>query len=262
MLGKLLKYELRATSRYFLPMYLILFCMTIINKILMSVDVLNQGYLKLLTGLFMATYVMLNIGIVIATVIIMIYRFYQNLITDEGYLMFTLPVKTHSLILSKWLISSFWTVVSVICIVLSVFLLLLSPSFLSNIDNYWNSFFNLFIQEMGSSSNLLVIEMILLLVVSLFYNSIMIYASIAMGQALSRRKILGAIAAYLIINTVMQLFSGILMLIVMFLFSWRVSDPSVIYVFIFPISIASSIVLGGVFFYITNYVFKRKLNLE
>jgi hypothetical protein len=46
------------------------------------------------------------------TLIVLIQRFYKNLLGDEGYLMFTLPVQSWSHILSKLAVSMLWTVVS------------------------------------------------------------------------------------------------------------------------------------------------------
>ena len=41
-------------------------------------------------------YGMVIIAAFVITLIVIIQRFYKNLLTDEGYLMFTLPVKAHS----------------------------------------------------------------------------------------------------------------------------------------------------------------------
>lgn len=38
----------------------------------------------------------------------MVVRFRNNLMTDEGYLMFTLPVSVHQLLWSKLLVSMLW----------------------------------------------------------------------------------------------------------------------------------------------------------
>lgn len=42
------------------------------------------------------------------TIVLMVLRFYRNLMTDEGYLMFTLPVSTTELIFSKLIVSVVW----------------------------------------------------------------------------------------------------------------------------------------------------------
>ena len=44
----------------------------------------------------------------------MVYRFYKNLMTDEGYLMFTLPVSRSQLIWSKLIVSMAWGILSAV----------------------------------------------------------------------------------------------------------------------------------------------------
>ncbi len=46
------------------------------------------------------------IAAVVTTIVLMILRFYRNLMTDEGYLMFTLPVSTTELICSQLIVRS------------------------------------------------------------------------------------------------------------------------------------------------------------
>ena len=45
----------------------------------------------------------------------MVVRFRNNLMTDEGYLMFTLPVSVHQLLWSKLLVSMLWFI-AVFCV--------------------------------------------------------------------------------------------------------------------------------------------------
>ena len=48
------------------------------------------------------------------TLVLMVYRFYKNLMTDEGYLMFTLPVSRSQLIWSKLMVALAWGVLSAV----------------------------------------------------------------------------------------------------------------------------------------------------
>ena len=89
MLGKLIKYEFNANSRTFLPMYIALILVAAVNRVLrVTMSEANLAFgisIMLLVGLFMA------LGII--TLVVIIQRFNKNLLGDEGYLMFTLPVK-------------------------------------------------------------------------------------------------------------------------------------------------------------------------
>ena len=51
---------------------------------------------------------------------ILLYRFYKSRFTDEGYLMFTLPVKTHQLFLSSAVNMLIWGIIAVVVIIVSV----------------------------------------------------------------------------------------------------------------------------------------------
>ncbi|MBQ8999004.1 MAG: ABC transporter permease, partial [Clostridium sp.] len=109
MLGKLLKYEVKATAMTFGLLYLAIIGFAICNKVFGSFQ-FNWGAVitgTVLVGLFVA------LGVV--TIVVVVQRFKRNLLGDEGYLMFTLPVKAGSLITSKLLVTIMWTVAS--CIV-------------------------------------------------------------------------------------------------------------------------------------------------
>ena len=77
--------------------------------------------------LFIASIIAL-IAFVVVTFILVYYRYYKNLFTDEGYLTFTLPVRRQTLYLSKTLNALIWEVASVVVVVLNVlFALLVVP---------------------------------------------------------------------------------------------------------------------------------------
>lgn len=55
-----------------------------------------------------------------ATQYILLYRFYKSRFTDEGYLMFTLPVKTHEIFLSGAVNMLIWSLISIVVIAASL----------------------------------------------------------------------------------------------------------------------------------------------
>ena len=58
--------------------------------------------------LSMIIYGFLFFGIMVVSLVVVIQRFYKSLLGDEGYLMFTLPVETWKLVMSKLLVAIFW----------------------------------------------------------------------------------------------------------------------------------------------------------
>ena len=103
MLGKLLKYEIKATARWFLPIYIIIFLFAFINRLInpfqkvgdtYTATVEGLNFLNFMRGISIFVYFALIVAVIAMTFIIIIQRFYKNLLGDEGYIMFTLPVKT------------------------------------------------------------------------------------------------------------------------------------------------------------------------
>lgn len=73
MLGKLLKYEYKATSRYFIGLYIVLALLTIGNKIMLIIEDTSDVQLRvvdILFGIIMASYVIAIIAIAVATVVL------------------------------------------------------------------------------------------------------------------------------------------------------------------------------------------------
>lgn len=118
MLGKLLKYELKHSARYVMAIYGCAFA------------VCAFMLLGMLTGVTWITVVaslllyMVAFASVIMTMVAVIKNFYDSLYGKQGYLTFTLPVKSSSILVSKVLISFFWIIMSCLLMVLMFALIL------------------------------------------------------------------------------------------------------------------------------------------
>lgn len=109
MLGKLLKQDFRATARIMLPLYAAVPVLGLFTNLITRLCENQNGFLIRAIGALMSFVFSLSlIAAVVTTVVLMILRFYRNLMTDEGYLMFTLPVSTTELIFSKLIVSVVW----------------------------------------------------------------------------------------------------------------------------------------------------------
>jgi hypothetical protein len=259
MLRKLLKHELKATSRLLIPLYLILVCITIINKILLRFDV--SGMPALIDNLLVFLYVLSILSITIVTFILMIIRFYKNLMTDEGYLMFTLPVKSHDLINAKLLVTLFWTILSVIAIAGSLFIVFATPA---NMKMFMDSLHEVFIEDnipFGISAKFLIILFILLCIIGTINSILTIYASIAIGQLFNGHKIIGSIAAYIGIYTAMQIIVTVAVAILSLNFNYASMEYSLVIEMFIVIAVIIT-ALTVTFYYITNQLLKKKLNLD
>ena len=118
MLKKLLKYEFYATGRYLLPLLAVLIVASAAAGL--SIRVLGTPDAGRAASVFAAIFVVLFFLSVMAlaavTVVVIVYRFYKNLLGSEGYLMHTLPVTLHQLIWSKLIAAVVWMAVTSVCI--------------------------------------------------------------------------------------------------------------------------------------------------
>ncbi len=261
MLKTLFKHEMKASSRLLLPLYLVLIVLTIMDRIVLSLDIFS-GALAIIPGFVTFAYILALVAIVVVSFVIIVLRFYKNLMSDEGYLMFTLPVKTHELINSKLIASIIWTIASIVAIVASLFAVFATPKridlLLEAIEKAVEGFNDYF----GALGVLIIIEIIIMTVLSLINNALQIYASIALGQLFNGHKVLGSFAAYIGISTVMQVVVTVIMIIASVIFKKSFTGIDSIPNIIFPISIFFLLVSNIAYYYITNYMFKKKLNLE
>ena len=133
MLRKLMKHEFRATARLMLPLYLAALVLALLSRLgdLATQHIAVSGFniLDLLYGIITVGFAVALIAVPVVAFILMILRFRSNLLADEGYVMFTLPVSTHQLVWSKLLVSLVWFVGAVVVDALAVMVLAADRAF-------------------------------------------------------------------------------------------------------------------------------------
>lgn len=260
MLSKLIKHEFKATAKLLLPLYLIVLAFTIMDSIVLNLH-LFKGPFEFISGFITGFYVLSLFAAGIVTFVLIIYRFYKNLMTDEGYLMFTLPVKPSNLINSKLIVSAVWSIVSFIVIFASLFIVF-APS---DLTAFWREFYkaiNSFNTTFGAKGILIIIETILLFLICAFYSPLVVYASIALGQLLKGHKVIGAFAAYIVLSTIIQILMTISFAFLGFALGKHTDNLNSVPFIVLPAFIVFIGILSIVFYCITNFMFKKKLNLE
>lgn len=145
-------------------------------------------------------------------------RFYKNLFTDEGYLMFTLPVTPAKLLLSKGLVAALWRIISIALMMLSIFLIAFTGficigemSYVEFFKDFAEFFVNLFdwqtIQEyINVPVPLLILWLLLLGTASLISKILFIYTCICLGQLFQKHKVGGSILCYFGLRFITQFF--------------------------------------------------------
>ncbi len=264
MLSKLLKYEVKATSRAFLPLFGVLLLFTAINKIFF---LLNPSDFSLPQGIVMTVYIITLVGIAVMTLLITIQRFYKNLLGDEGYLMFTLPVRPWQLIASKLMVSGLWSVVSAAVAVLSILVMTIDD--LRSLFEACRSMSDILESVLGIPSAAFLAELLLAMLGSLASGIMVVYLSIALGHQLNSKKLLGSFGAFLAVTTAIQSVTTLLI----WLFG-KLSEHTGVFDWLMDLGASALTHLGmwttilyeaviiAVCFALTNWLLNKKLNLE
>ena len=259
MLGKLLKYEYKATSRYFIGLYIVLALLTIGNKVVITIEATTDIDLKvvdILFGIIMASYVIAIIAIAVATVVLILRRFYFNMLKDEGYLSFTLPATVGQHIASKLIVGITWFVATIVLNVISIFVVTYSKDI-----NYVKGISDI-AQELTQSGGWgYVIEGIIAIIVTVIGMPMLMYACLSIGQLYTKHRVVGAILAYIGYYIINQVVSSVFLVICMHSLGYSY-DTSAFTNQVLIFSIVLSIVISIVSYVVTHYILSKKLNLE
>ncbi len=262
MLGKLMKYEWKATWKLLLAANLLTVVMTILAAGMVHVMESSNDYgmMDFVAVMVILTYVASMFAVYVGTAIFLIHRFYTSTYGDQGYLLHTLPVDTHHIIIAKTLVSAIWVGISVALIYLSVIVLFASSEdvFLSMMEGMVDTI------EYLSGEKITAFTMIMTLVAgifSMFARVLKIGACISLGQLSSNHKLMVSFAWYVGIYLVERIFQGLY-----FLIQLAINDHSYVDYFSYntqwEITLMAGIVSCVVFYVLTWYVMSRKLNLD
>ena len=110
MLGKLIKHEFRATRRIMLPLIGGVLLLSVLAGLsIRGLDrIQNFGFLGVMYSLTLTAFFLALFALGVVALVLMIQRFYKNLLRDEGYLAMTLPVSVDEHIWAKLLVSFVW----------------------------------------------------------------------------------------------------------------------------------------------------------
>lgn len=274
-MGRLMKYELRSTMKLFAPLWLAVLALAVINRFTFfrSTRVLtpagaalaNSRLAAWLTGLAMVLYVVAIIGVFVVALIFVILRFYQGLLKDEGYLTFTLPVRTDTILWAKTFSAVILIAGSVIVCILSVLVLNAERDFWSNLAEGWRNAVRL----AGGGS---LIQTIVLAVIAALASVIpgvqYLYLSMSIGHLAQKHRVGASVLAYVGIQIVLNSVSSLLISpavewLVSFdsLRNWSIGANGTIWI-LFGIVMAVLAIETAIFYFPTRYILTRHLNLE
>lgn len=166
----------------------------------------RTGAASVLMGLLMMAFWIFVVATGAITALLMTYRFYKNYMTDEGYLMFTLPVNRHQLIWAKLLSALLYTAASAVAVTLSILLVLLP---IADWSGFWGDLGELLSSiteslHFGVPGPLLLLWIAVLAILTVFSGFLMVYAAIALGHSFSNHKILLSVVFFIAFSLAMQ----------------------------------------------------------
>lgn len=209
MTGKLLKYEIRSSVKIMAAVWVALIAASLLfsiasNFLSGSVAQDFEGasrIISIITGATGVMYFAVLMAMVIISIIIIILRFYRGLITDEGYLMHTLPVKPWQLITAKGIVATGIIVASMIVAFVSFVIIAGIGLFVTSLPDLASDI--AYAVKKEPMIILLTVEVIILIVFGILKSIYQVYASLAIGQLAGKYRILLSVAAYIGINTVL-----------------------------------------------------------
>ncbi len=254
MLGKLIKQELRATSRVMLPLIAAVLVLAMLSGI--SVALLDReqdmGFMTVVFVLTIIAFAVCVFAVCVAALIVMIERFYKNLLGSEGYLMFTLPVSVDALVWAKLLVSFIWFAATVVAVVLAVLLLAVVGTSLGNVIG-------------------VALEALAAFFLCSVFDCLHFYFAMAIGQSFANHKAAWSVVFYFVISIAVSLLSSAALAAISAVglvsnLQITVSDLTVSggFAAVHLVLIANAVtaaVLGAIFYFPTTALLKKRLNL-
>ena len=169
MLSKLVKYDIKSLIRVFIPVWIV----APVIAVMLSATI---HLLSVADGPLM--------NVMIMTLILVIRRFWNGLLKEEGYLAFTLPVEVWQLIVSKVIVAAIVNLISGLIAALSCLILFLgiSKEIFYSMGYTFSVIWRSMTGELGAYTGVLIVLGILFLIVTSICGTYMLYASMSLGQ--------------------------------------------------------------------------------
>lgn len=257
---KLFKYDFKSVITKIVFYYIILIAVAIFAKIIDTI-LANTQFASLSTlPSLLYNFIMLS-GVMVALVLCMI-RYYKNMLSDQGYLTHTLPVKRSQILLSKLLVTLVIEAITIAVMILSLLIYSIDafPEILKSIGQLLRDM-TLSVNNMQVAG--IVILILLILVISQVFNVAQISLCLTLGATHNRNKLLMAFVYYIAIYAVLQVLYVVIGIVGIIIFTNVFIEFTIglIYLILSLIGVGQIILI--VISYIVNLlVLNKKLNLE
>ena len=271
MLIRLMKHEFRATSRIMLPLYLILL-VTAVGANLTTRGILDTDFvvLNMLGGLLVAAFFIALMGVCVMSLVLMIQRFYKNLLGDEGYVMMTLPVSVHQQVWSKIIVSTVWFALTAVAVVLAFCIVAYQVGLVTQFFRVLGDL----LRKLTAYYALTGAAMVLALLVFCFVSSaalcLQCYAALAIGHSRPSHKLAWSVLFFFVLQFAIQMISAVFLAVFdespfqywfLYNFDFHLNGMTAFHVMMVVLIVLAAL-YGAVFYFLTTFFLKKHLNLE
>jgi hypothetical protein len=222
----------------------------------------------IIIGFSIITFVVSCAALMILSTVIGIVRFYKNMYSAEGYLTFTLPVTNAQHIFVKLFVAVVFQTVCLLTVAISGCIVLSGRGMIRGFMNAMQYAFT----GIGAVNMIVfIIEMIIMMLLSVASNMLVYYACITIGQTAKKNRILMAIGVYFIYYIITQITSTIFTIIITMVsmsdalvktVEWIANYPIPAMHILFGVSVIISAAITALFWFVTQRIMTKKLNLE
>ena len=264
MMRKLLKYDLRANIKLFLFIWPAMLLFAGLQRLLLNFHyegALASALITLLTTLM----VLSMLAAFTLCFVICIIRFYSGLLRREGYLMFTLPVKPWQLLLSKFLTALFTLAVTAVLSYGGIALMFSGTTGGQQLLHGIKEFF-------GALSFGPALLFVFLMLAALANMILRVYFVSCLGHLFRRMRIFFSILFYYIITILIQVAAMVAIMGIAILpaDSWLCSlaqwfgtlGANSALSLVFGGLLLLNIVAGCVYFFVSEVILRKRLNLD
>ena len=287
MLKQLLKYEFKATKRLYFGLYLALALLSVVLGVTFRQEhaLAHSTSFQNLEVILMMVYVSVILAIAVLCFVNTVQRFCRNLLGREGYLMHTLPVTETQLILSKLLTSMVWVLcsglVGVVCITVMVSIGVLDAEVLGTVNwDKWKQLWQMLYEELGPEFWVAMVWTILINLARLASLILCVYAACMIAHQFKKQTMAAGILAFIGMNIVENQMDKLLGTNDATLFvdvTYKLVDvsngsegaPVMHYITAafgqgagYPFCFIFTAAIAAVYFFLTRWLMKNKLNLE
>lgn len=271
MLSKLIRHEWKSTWKMIAVMNLFIAIITLLGVVTVVSKIWNSESEHVVTFAVLSA-VFYYISIIVVSIAACIYiavKYYRNLYTDEGYLMHTLPVSKHELLLSKTIVGSIQYLIVSLVIILSFTFIGLSFFYNMTPTDQNEILTALFVdlwpeleKFMGDTIGFNLFLFVVYCLISCISSVLMSFCAISVGQLFTKHKVMGSIFCYIGLYILIQVVASFITVPFTGISILENSFAPAMITAMLAIEILATSALTIVFYYVSHYVMSKKLNLD